>query len=274
MQLLLNLFSVTLEPMYGASVVSVSSSPIEGLKIHGPETKEFTSSVSRIVPDQSVRDTLADGLRLSVVVENESSRPIRGITMRFEATNRIGKRIARTETFEDLDPAIPAFFKRRGLVLISMYRAVSQLALSKQWGRSKAVSADIAQQRPVFGTFTDITATIDSVIFDDGQFAGPDIGDRYASILYDLGIEKGMIDELRLVVASRDTERLRSALTRIAEMPKTTTAGVSRQILLGDELGRSIARFLLKRLQGTGFDGVDASLVKRSTELSRIVIRK
>jgi hypothetical protein len=240
---------------------------IHGIDIFGPGTPDFDRALNTIVPGIERTAALNELLARSVIVHNSGNQDIRGITVRFDAVNAQGRRVARTETFEALDSKAEAPFKRSSFLLISMHRLFTHLALSRRLDEAASVLLNDKDNADTFRSFKDIVASVDSVILNDGTFAGPDVAGTFADLSARTSLERELISELRTVIESKNAGHVRTYLVTKATQPKESMIGKIHSA----NVQQNHAAQLLAAFEAGGIDPVRTQLEQLNLRLARAV---
>lgn len=101
-------------------------------------------------------------------------------------------------------------------MLISMHSDVTYAFLSGRYERIIATGPSIASEIQIFESFRGMIASIDSVIFADGRFEGPDVSREFDRITATIQAQRELAAELRAITSTGDEKKLRQHLDSIA----------------------------------------------------------
>ena len=154
----------------GQPTVNVRPSPIPGIELIGPSQPEFKETIAKLLPGPNSRAALEPVLPYSVLVHNSATRTVVSYVVCFEFTradgskgpNRIHVRDYRTS-----EPKLAASISH----LIAPIGALTQAIATGNFG-SVTQNQGYADE---LGQFTIVTVYLDAVVYDDGEFVGPDI---------------------------------------------------------------------------------------------------
>jgi len=239
-------------PAYAQSF-QLQPTQLVGIELVGPESPEFNTLVAKLVPDAGIRATLRPALAFSFIVRNTGVRPIQWITVRFDYTSPATlKPVAGTisQAYDGLPKGAFDLFLPSG-------------AVSKLYGA-----------RPVQGSLTHVSelrsspvvkASVDSIIYSDGQFAGPDRASRFPRLSRDSQEFNELVQELR-GMKGQPVEVIRTRLEQISKEPRRKMEGLSPRA--------RTARGFLGLLDQWGLDRMERALSDRASNPPAPAVRK
>ena len=247
--------------------IRVVDSVIKGIRLYDAHSPEFRQAIS-LAP----RDVTAAADRLlqrSILIENQTGRPIRGVTVRFDGINRKGRPAYRIESFRDLDQRIAPFFRTSSRIIISMHRTVSNAFLSGKFGELSPVKQQELLEVQLFDSFQGLTASIDSVLYSDGQFEGPDVSKHYDLLTATKAARLLLITEADKFLSKGDTNSLRAFLLSRA---KQTGSAHPEDPVVSRDIERVEASRLLHILDRSGSTGaMDTVRIGRSELMNTLI---
>lgn len=169
-------FSLLAHSARAQSTVNVAPSQIQSIKVYGPEAPEFAKHLTDLRVDAATRAAAAAVLSRSIVVSNTADRPVSKFVVRFEYINPAGKMYSENQWQEP-----SARFETGTSLLITPSRTLTE-SLRSHWPMGATLSfapgsvLDAIVRSPVF------RVSVDSVLFPDGDFYGPDAAQAWAKL--------------------------------------------------------------------------------------------
>lgn len=221
MKLLLPILcSLTLSTLYAEPVIVVA--PLDKafgseLKIIPPTDPDF-ASISSLMLGSHVA-FFKPILPYSILVENMTSKPIVEISVAVDVVTADGSRIPMTQIRRSNfppSPRIPVALPAWGTVLFAVDQHYSSIAARMHKGQMpRHYEAPSAEQISRFRSAMSITFTLDSILFADGQFIGPDNDKQFDVYSSDL-LAQRLLGHAVLAhqngLADQDDDALRSFL--------------------------------------------------------------
>lgn len=136
-------------PLGAQPFVTIAATIIPGVRVYGPETPEYAKHLSDLGIDPTLSSAAA-WVPYSMVVRNESSRPIAKFSTRYDYVGRTGRMTASGWFQEPREGFAPG--ETRLITVRSM----------------NAVPSEAILRSPI------LRISLDSVLFADGDFHGPD----------------------------------------------------------------------------------------------------
>ncbi len=205
-----------------AQTFTVIPSLIPGIRVDGPETPAFAKHLADLGVDAKARLTAEAFLSRAIVVTNATDRPVAKVVVRFEfldPSGRIGAEVQWQEPREGLAPGASR--------LVTVDRTITEAI--------RAHAADeMVRQVPSGSRSQMITrspmarVSVDSVLFADGDFFGPDVSGSWGMLLQEQEFVKATRSQLDS--AGADLEKIQRSL---AEMHQPN---VYRKILPGEDV--------------------------------------
>lgn len=224
-----------------------------GIELVGPGSPEFNTLVAKLVPDAGTRASLRPALEFSFIVRNAGVRPIQWITVRFDYTSRATlKPVAGTisQAYDGLPKGAFDLFLPSG-------------AVSKLYGarpvQGSLLHVSEFQSSPV------VKASVDSIIYSDGEFAGPDRASRFPRLSRESQEFNELLQELR-GMKGQPVEALRTRLEQVSKEPRRKMEPLSPRT--------RTARMLLGVLDYWGLDQMQRALSDRASNPPTPAVRK
>jgi len=221
-------------------------------------TPEYESALRRLVPAASL-PIATPMLPYSIVVQNVSSEPLRGINVVFRRLHADGSQRPDSILSWNLDPAVtllPANGYRFFSTFFAFARAIGQpgsLAGLNQRHPLAAVATGLARERQ-------ITVSVEFVITSSGHVIGPDNLGRSSQIAAEQQAEKWLAG--RLGAALESPEALVAQLQPLSEM-QVSNAGAPFQMDFYNLKIQHDAALLVRYIQTTGRTDMAAKYVSR-----------
>lgn len=157
--------------------IEFAPSTIPGLQIFAAQGHDDLFAAT--VPDSNGRDAISPVLPLSAYVQNNSTRSVVRFVVRWDWVNAGGKSVAQTV---DRDfPQSPFGFQ--GVRLITPVGTFTQAIEMRQ--TSRLLGAGYGSQMETYNMIARspiIRVSLDAVVFDNGEFQGPDLFGSFAAI--------------------------------------------------------------------------------------------
>lgn len=176
--------------------IQVVPTEIPGLEIVGSQSPAFLGFLDRLI-DSGSGSALTPVLPYCVIIRNTGERTVVATGVRFEVRYSANGPVRQYINYiTHLDPRLP-HLQPGGLRLVAIDRAFSDAVMSRRWGMIPSISPDRIDE---FSRAHQITISLDSVIFEGGEFVGPDVGNGYYRLSQQLAGEVAAhkaIDEIR-----------------------------------------------------------------------------
>ncbi|MEP6714479.1 MAG: hypothetical protein ABJC09_02830 [Terriglobia bacterium] len=192
--------------------MKVHPSTIPGVAIHGPQAQEFRSALGTILGHEPQVE-LQPAIPFSVMVSNNSARAVAFLGVRFDLLDARGKRSSVVHYADTLRYPEAADFRPGARRFVCAEPAYTALVM-----RGEPITARGRMNLDNLRRMLQVRATVDCVVFDDGEFAGPDSERTFDRLTAERVIEAGFLAELE------------AAEDRAAFL--ATTAGDSRERVL------------------------------------------
>lgn len=228
-------------------------SEIPGIEVIGPSSGEFTELLNQLVPKPEDRAVLQPTLPYSFFVRNASGRAIRSLVARFEYTSPMtGKSVA--GVLQQNYGAGNFGFASNEVELFTPSGALSQFrtANGTKYEAALRMLSEV-QGSPI------IRGTIDSAIFADNEFAGPDRAGMFIHL-------RKEFEQYRSLVSEMDRMRLRAddvVLNTLRDISQEKPEESGRFILVRR---RAEARFLIEVLTRRGRAAFDSRIASLSRQ--------
>jgi hypothetical protein len=227
----------------GTPAVEIVPSAVPGVALSGPSAPDFASRLAGILPDEEVLNRLKPAAGNILILTNSTPRAIVFYTLRFEIEGEPVKTVS--ADFDD--PAIGGkthSFKPESYRLVSIVRGLDPVSdgLATESRNPEVYRQFLADAARYSGAR--IRVSLDNVVFDDGQFSGPDRTGMFDRLRQQSAARHALLEEIRSLDASPDAAlqaRLESILANTS-----TDAGALKQ----KALARSFDAVLRRRGRG------------------------
>ncbi len=210
--------------------MKLSPSDVGGVTLLGPGSEAFELALAPLL-GRAPRELLAPALPYSVIVANDSTRPIALLGVRFDMTGPYAKQYSVIHYADSLRNPDKADFLAGGRRFVCAEPSFTALLLRRDGDLSSRGRSNLDNLRRML----DIGASLDCVAWEDGRFEGPDTQGAFERLERQREMERKFVDEVPTMNRAA-AERL---LLEAAEDPK-------------DRARRAIARKLLEGLQSGG----------------------
>ncbi|HEU5021981.1 MAG TPA: hypothetical protein VFT60_08815 [Bryobacteraceae bacterium] len=214
--------------------MKTAPSTIEGVRLIAPGSEEFERELEPLL-GRAPRELIAPALPYSVIFANDSGRAIALLGIRFDMTGPYAKPYSvihyadtlRNPEKSDLRPGVRRF--------VCAEPSFTALLLRRDGDLSSRGRHNLDNLRRT----SDISASIDCVAFDDGQFEGPDTQRAFERLAKQRQMEASFLIEVVSMSAVDADRYLRAAIEDA-----------------GDRARRMLARKLLDGLELDGPEGM------------------
>ena len=210
----------------------VSPSAVAGVGLLGPRSDEFEQALAPLL-GRAPRELVAPALPYSVIVTNDSDRPVALLGVRFDMTGRRGEPYSVIHYADSLRNPQSADFLPGTRRFVCAEPSFTALLLRRDEDLSSRGRNNLSNLRRML----DISASLDCVAWDNGRFAGPDSLGAFTRLARQSAMERTLAGQV-LNLSDRDAEKL---LLEAAED-------------LNDRARRTLARRLLEGLQSGGHE--------------------
>ena len=165
------------------------------------------------VPDSNGRDAISPVLPLSVYVQNNSTRSVVRFVVRWDWVNAGGKGVAQTVARDfTLSPFAPA-----GVRLVTPVGAFTQaIEMGKTSNLLGAGYGSLMQTYDMIAHSPTIRVSLDAVVFDNGEFQGPDLFGSFAAITNAHAYIMNLLSDLKALTGQPD-QSVQAKLTEVIE---------------------------------------------------------
>ncbi|HVW87130.1 MAG TPA: hypothetical protein VHB50_20730 [Bryobacteraceae bacterium] len=214
----------------GAPVVEIVPSAVPGVALSGPSAPDFASRLAGILPDEEVLNRLKPAAGNILILTNSTLRAIVFYTLRFEIE---GQQPVKTVSADFDDPAIGGkthSFKPESYRLVSIVRGLDPVSdgLATESRNPEVYRQFLADSARYSGAR--VRVSLDSVVFDDGQFSGPDRTGMFDRLRQQSAARHALLEEIRSLDASPDAA-LQSRLEGILANTSTDAAAMKQKAL-------------------------------------------
>jgi hypothetical protein len=207
----------TLLAQPSVSILPVHSS-LAGLVLVGPNDPSFLPAIQALVGPSEL-PSYQPILPYSVFVRNNTQQPVIGVCVNFQMTQANGTHDAMVQSFEEIPPVSRQPVLPPGAQLfVSIERGYSLIS------QHSNLHSGMVHPLGLYSSQHAITISLDSAVFADGTFVGPDTQNRFAQytakIAADLYIAKSI-----LAFQSSDTAGLQIFLNNEAALDRASGLG-------------------------------------------------
>jgi hypothetical protein len=192
-----------------AAIFTVTPSSIGNVDILSPGSTDFSPLVGRALPDGVLQGGMIPALTVAVIVRNRSSTTVLHYVVKFVVqkpgypaiTNFVGQDFRRDKVSDNVVALGPG--------AVRMNTALSEWADPASRAYSVADSKTLQAQLTTLMATLDgaaITASLDSVFFENGQLAGPDSANWASRLKAEASARATLISQLRLPAHSTDED--------------------------------------------------------------------
>jgi hypothetical protein len=166
-------------PLIFAQKLTVLPSDVPGIRVTGFQSPDFKPVADKVLGN-SLPPATGDWLPYSTALTNNTAQTVVGLAVRWGATDADGVSVPayRLNT-------IPAFANSTRFNMIKPGETVVVLPIRILFAATPMVSRDVSsvpnqgQQLQVLKNAAEVEISLDGVVFDTGQFAGPDTEQEY-----------------------------------------------------------------------------------------------
>jgi hypothetical protein len=170
--------------------MKVQPSTVAETALYGPESPEFEAAITAIL-GRAPRELLKAALPFSVIVENKGSRGIALLGVRFDLLGPRAKLYSVVHYADTLRNPLKGDFLPGALRFVCAEPEYTALVRSG----GSAVQTRGRMNLDNLRKMLSITASVDCVAFDDGQFAGPDSQGALARFAAEREAERALVGE-------------------------------------------------------------------------------
>jgi len=150
--------------------VTILPSSVPQVEITDRSAAAFRSMADRLLTEASVRGVVEPALPYSVLVTNASSRAITYYVIRFDYLNRAGKGVSSTLR---MDRRARRKVEARSSEIVFPILALTEAAVDGNLPRvASGMSNTISRVLANFAQSPQVVASVDSVVYEDGEFLG------------------------------------------------------------------------------------------------------
>jgi hypothetical protein len=261
------LLCISLRGQSNVSVSPTSGIVFGGISLIGPSDSSFLPTVTTMI-DPSELPAFQPILPFSVVVHNGSSKDLIGICVAFEIVDATGKHGFLSQSFETIPPAgvRHPILAAGGSLFVSPERGYSYIAVHSNFG------AGLTHPMTFYTSAASIKTSLDSVIFTDGTFVGPDTQSKFAQYTGRLAADRDFANAV-LSYKGGAVASLKTFLDGEAVRSHNLSPSQAYQYEYTKE--RSVrARNSQQTLAKKGFDAVISNALELSSDASQVNLHK
>jgi hypothetical protein len=214
--------------------MKVEPSKVPDVELIGPDAPEFRKELNTLVGSES-QGILLEALPYSVIVRNGALRRIALLGVRFDMLTSTSKPCASVHYSDALRNPECATFRPTTARLVCAEHGITNAVLQREVGGlpDSPHYRRLLMNLSNLGKMLSITASLDCIAYEDGEFDGPDQGCAYNRIEEEREQEQAFVAQLDRTPKTR----LRSYLNDAQE--KTALKSIARILLtVLDEYGR------------------------------------
>lgn len=212
--------------------MKISPSGVEGISLIAPGSAEFEAALAALL-GAVPRDAVDPAIPFSVIVANDSPRPVAFLGVRFDMTGPLGKAYSVIHYADTLRTPDKADFRPGTKRFVCAEPSYTSLLLRGHGEPDPRARLNLENLNKAL----DVRASLDSVVYDNGRFEGPDSLGAYERLVKEREMESALIQ----LVVTMSASRVSAMLLRAAEDHK-------------DRARRALARKLLEALEDGGRD--------------------
>lgn len=259
----------------GSTSVALKDLPDIGIRIIGPNDDSFEGLLSTKLQGEvrAAAETLSP---FSFFIKNETDRSIIGYSIKWEMMGPDGVPHSHVKTYLASDVLIGRPVEGlQGVIQPSSVRLISlapfeEINRARQGGGSRAARANafplaeqVEQLSARTARFNVITISIDSVLLDDGTFAGPDTCEEFEKINARLNARRDLLHQFENDSRGNSSSRAFDRLNEIVSGPKLDRHSQPSPTSIFNTQQQTAAAELLGMRQKLG----DAETVQRAVRL-------
>jgi len=209
--------------------MKIAPSAIAGVRLLGSGTDEFEQELVPLL-GRAPRELMAPSLPYSVILVNDSGRAISLLGVRFDMTGPYAKTYSVIHYADTLRNPEKADLRAGARRFICAEPSFTALLLRRDGDLSSRGRNNLDNLRKMLN----VSASIDCVAFDDGQFEGPDTQGAFERLARQRQMEAAMLIEAVSMSGIEADEYLRVAAEDQKDRARRTLA---RKLLEGLEAG-------------------------------------
>ena len=187
-----------------------------------PSDPAFQSAVANALPSDAI-PTFERVLPYSVVIRNNTSMPVVSVIFYVDIVDEHGRTSRNMQGSGNIPPANDFLVAAGQAMLMTADSRYSAAAV--HFSNQRSVTKELPQRSlEQYGSAASVTFVIDSVLFADGRFVGPDKAGAFAGWSSRL-VNEAAIARAVLALQGRSTEDLQSYLADVVATPRASTNG-------------------------------------------------
>ena len=214
--------------------MKISPSGVAGVSLLGPASEDFELALVPLL-GRAPRELLAPAMPYSVIVVNDSDRPIALLGVRFDMTGPRAQPYSVIHYADSLRNPDKADFLPGTTRFVCAEPSFTALLLRRDGDLSSRGRSNLDNLRRIL----DIRASLDCVTFDDGRFDGPDTLGAFDRLARQREMEGAFVDQMAKLSPSAGEKLLHEASEDQS-----------------DRARRRLGRRLLEELQSGGRDAM------------------
>ena len=190
--------------------MKVVPSTIEGVTLIAPDDAMFEAELAPLLT-RVTREQIAAAIPFSVIVKNQADRAIAMLGMRFDMLGPRAKPQSVVHYADSLRNPEKADLRPGTARWVCAEHSYTSLVLrgEGETGRRERLTLDTLRQ------MLSIQASIDSVVFDDGRFTGPDTQKAFERLNEERAAEISLLEHPDETYLRRAAEDMKSAHRRV-----------------------------------------------------------
>ena len=176
--------------------MKVLESTIEGVRLYGMDSPEFEPALLELV-GRAPLPLLRPAVPYSVIIENNSDRPVALLGIRFDMTAQKGKQVSVVHYADSLRNPEKADFRPGTKRFICAEPAYTSLVIRGEVVPNTRGRMNLDNLKRMLH----IKASLDCAAFDDGRFLGPDSQNALARFARERESELALLEQARQIAA-------------------------------------------------------------------------
>ena len=209
--------------------MKITSSGIPGVRLLGPPSEEFEAELLPLL-GRAPRELIAPAIPYSVIVANDSGRPIALLGIRFDMTGPYAKPYSVIHYADTLRNPDKADFQPGMRRFVCAEPSFTALLLRRDGDLSSRGRNNLDNLRRML----DVRASVDCVGFEDGRFEGPDTQGAFERLARQRVMEAALVAEIATLNISAAENMLREASEDPTDRARRT---LGRKLLEGYQSG-------------------------------------
>jgi hypothetical protein len=212
--------------------VKTLPSPVEGILIHGPDTLAFEAGLVSVL-GRAPRELLKPALPFSVIIENQTSRTVAFLGVRFDMVSPRAQQYSVVHYADTLRNPAKAELKPGVKRFICAEPEYTALVIRGDVAAHTRGRMNLENLRKML----QIRASVDCVAFDDGHFNGPDSQNAFDRLLAEHKTEESLIAQLESLTEAPPSQVEALLFQAVEDADNRARRAAARKLLEGYEAG-------------------------------------